>query len=144
MRNAARTVKPKPRSAPLLVCPHCSETLDPRTATKVKRKSARQVFKEAILLALDAGQATPREIEHRMGMKPHGCDTASLVRVLERQGLIALEAKGRTTSARRVPTFIWKLTETGAARVSELNALQPQAIDRARPNQKDSKRGARA
>lgn len=142
MRNAARTVKPKPRSAPLLVCPHCSETLDPRTATKVKRKSARQVFKDGILAALDEGPpATPREIERRMGMKPRGCETANLLRVLERKGEVRLVGAKKAKTLRGVPTFLWERT---SATDRATRAKQPPAIDRARPNHKDSKRGARA
>jgi len=141
MANAKRTVKPKPRTAPLVVCPHCSQALNPRTATKVKRKSARQVFKEAILLALDAGQATPREIERRMGMKPRGCETANLLRVLERKGEVRLVGTKKAKTLRGVPTFLWERV-TPSDR--ETRAKQPPSIDRARPNHKDSKRGARA
>ena len=137
MANAKRTVK-----RPLLVvCPECGHALDPLTATKVKRKSARQVFKEAILLALDAGQATPREIERRMGMKPRGCETANLLRVLERRGEVRLVGTKKAKTLRGVPTFLWeRITPTDRA----TRAKQPPSIDRARPNHKDSKRGARA
>ena len=137
MRNAARTVK----HPPLIVCPHCLEHLDPRTAARVKRKSARQVFKDAILVALDAGQATPREIERHMGVKPQGCETANLLRVLERKGEVRLVGTQKAKTLRGVPTFLWERT-SATDRASR--AKQPQAIDRARPNQKDSKRGARA
>ena len=141
MANAKRTVKARGRNAQLVVCPECGHALDPRTASKVKRKSARQVFKEAILLSLDVGKANPREIERRMGFRPWGCETANLLRVLERKGEVRLVGSEKAKTLRGVPTFIWERTSpTDRAK----RAKQPQAIDRARPNQKDSKRGARA
>lgn len=144
MGQRASKVKPGRKATQRVVCPHCSRQLDPRTAVKVKRVSTRSFLKGAMLIALQAGPASPREIESRMGLRPQGFETASLLRIQERRGMVELAGKGRSDSVRKIPTLVWKLTDKGAARVSELNALQPQAIDRARPNHKDSKRGARS
>ena len=140
MANAKRTVKARAPKPPLVVCYHCGKSLNPRDAAKAK-PSPRAFFKEAILAALEEGPAAPREIERRMGLKPQGCETANLLRVLERKGEVRLVGSEKAKTLRGVPTFIWERTSpTDRAK----RAKQPQAIDRARPNQKDSKRGARA
>lgn len=140
MRNAARTVKARTPKPLLVVCYHCGKSLNPRDATKAK-PSSRAIIKQAILWALDEGPATPREIEARLGIKPHGCDTANLLRVLERKGEVRLAKAQKTPATRGVPTFLW---ERVSASDMAARAKQPQTIDRARPNHKDSKRGARS
>lgn len=130
------------RKAPLwVVCPHCEKPLNADIAPRTQRVSARSFIKDALLIALQDGPASPRELERRMGVKPHGCETANILRILERQGEVKLLKSQKAPSARGVPTFIWeRITPTDRA----TRAKQPPSIDRARPNHKDSKRGARA
>lgn len=107
MANAKRTVKPKRSKAQLVVCPECGHALDPRSAPPAKRKSARRIIMDGILAALETGPATPAEIDDRMGVKPPGTETASLLRVLERQGHVAIVGQRRAVTAHGNITFIW-------------------------------------
>jgi len=97
---------------------------------------------EGVLAALDLGPATPAEIDDRMGFRSTE-RTATLCRVLERKGLIKKIASiGDRPGRMTAPVGIYALVI--AATDSASPTPDPQAIDRARPNQKDSKRGARA
>lgn len=72
-----------------VVCPHCAEPLDAEAAPRTKRISARKLLIQGILSALDAGPATPFEIEQRMGFRSSE-RTAGILRVLERKGEVKL------------------------------------------------------
>ncbi len=124
----------------LLVCPHCGKALDPRTAAQTKPPSPRAFIKQAILAALDKGPAPPREIEERMGLR--GTDsTANLLRVLQREGKVAIVGKRKAVTLRGNITFIWaRVIPTDSADKTQ----RPQPLAQPQDKPKTSKRGARA
>ena len=136
----ARTANRRKRL--LLVCPHCGKALDPRTAAQTKPPSPRAFIKQAILAALDKGPAPPREIEERMGLR--GTDsTANLLRILQREGEVAIVGKRKAVTLRGNITFIWaRVIKTNATASAPL-PQQTQTVDPQSTEPKSSKRGAR-
>ncbi len=107
MARSANQVKPDIG----VVCPVCGATQPAPDVSKAKVYrpiSARQILLNGILWALDEGPATPREIEDRMGLKPKGNETATLLRQLERKRQV------RVTGQRRAQS------ESGAGNVSNI------------------------
>lgn len=138
MANAKRTVKGPLR----VVCPECGHALDPLTATKAKRKSARRILMDGILAALELGPATPAEIDDRMGFRSTE-RTATLCRVLERKNLIKRIATiGDRPGRMAAPVGIYALVI--AATDSASQTPDTQAIESEAPNHNESPRGARA
>lgn len=96
-----------------LVCPACGETLSAPDVPKAKTYrpiSARQIIMSGLLMALDDGPGTPRELEERMGVKPSGTETTSLLRTLERKKEVRIigTRPARTDTGGGQPTFVWE------------------------------------
>ena len=144
MANAKRTVKPKRSKAQLVVCPECGHALDPRTAAPAKRQSIRQIFKDSVLTALDRGPASPREIAERLGVKPQGSDLATILRILERKGEVAIVGQRRAVTAHGNITFLWARVIKPSATNSAEPPTQAQAVEQISTGHNISPRGARS
>lgn len=127
-----------------IVCPHCGGALDPRTAPRAELNSPRKILLQGILDALDKGPAAPREIEERMGVKPPGTETAGLLRVLERQGHVAIVGQRRAVTAHGNITFIWARVIKPSATNSAEPPSQAQAVEQISTGHNISPRGARS
>lgn len=76
-----------------------------------------KITRTAIVAALTMGEATTREIEHRIGMVP-ATATIQHLHALARQGVVYVVRKEPPKNGGGNWRYVWALTEIGAVRAS--------------------------